>query len=696
MMKVTNNAQDRILEEIQKTWDKMNKDLQASPPAQASLDHVYRAITRRIFQFQSSRIIIISAGMLKAGKSTLVNLLARTNNASPVGYGYDTTLNPALIRMGPLEESQGYIYVYDVPEHEVEQNGVSSDGALQDDIFCDKRRQEALQTVLDELRGLETKKTVTKRKFKLNQENLTNALCKKYSESGGILKGEPLLVVVQTPYNPESLLLSEQGCACILLDMPGLDSGNADISRLTSDYLAIIKESDLLLFVQSSVAPLNDKASACLERIKEERREATYRVIQNSMEAKHWLKKERIKQEQDNQIEHAKEVFKSLVPDANLHIDRANLGMAYQGIFGRTEELAEKDYLLENGEEVTPNQLWEYSGFRSIEENLLSDLSDNGRKNRLIHCYTTLGNAAKTHERELEALSSEYESRRAKVKKDETNWDEILAEVVNWSQDYRFKDKLQFCLKEKFRSDSADEICKIVEGAQRQAGHVSTSLREEVKLKGSKIDAFLEDCSRKIKEYMENIMNEISLEDVQDGNGNSAIKFCTDKLEEVKKEFQYKAEKSDDKAQGYKKMMDKVHFNCKLDKNLCKFNKDLVNLELYEPLTFKQERAWFPWMEKKIRISPQEPIWLEDLDKMKEFYWKQCEDLVRRKAKEVVADTIKQGLSSSLQGYVNEVKIQKEIKAKEMDILEMDISIINRYLGHLKEIPVKLDSFLNL
>lgn len=70
--------------------------------------------------------------------------------------------------------------------------------------------------VLDELRGIETKRTIASYKVELNQENLTNALCKKDTDSGGVLKGKPLLVVVQTPYNPESVLLAEQ--ECMLLD----------------------------------------------------------------------------------------------------------------------------------------------------------------------------------------------------------------------------------------------------------------------------------------------------------------------------------------------------------------------------------------------------------------------------------------------------------------------------------------------
>ena len=47
--------------------------------------------------FESQKFVITCIGMLKAGKSTLVNLFSRNKLASPTGFGVDTTLRPALI-----------------------------------------------------------------------------------------------------------------------------------------------------------------------------------------------------------------------------------------------------------------------------------------------------------------------------------------------------------------------------------------------------------------------------------------------------------------------------------------------------------------------------------------------------------------------------------------------------------------------
>lgn len=43
-------------------------------------------------------------GMLKSGKSTLVNLLAGHEEASPTRFGQDTTLRPCLLLAGEKDE----------------------------------------------------------------------------------------------------------------------------------------------------------------------------------------------------------------------------------------------------------------------------------------------------------------------------------------------------------------------------------------------------------------------------------------------------------------------------------------------------------------------------------------------------------------------------------------------------------------
>ncbi len=60
--------------------------------------------------FGSEYFVVSGIGMLKSGKSTLINLLARNRNASPTGFGFDTTLRPALITC--TREPQGKIEIW--------------------------------------------------------------------------------------------------------------------------------------------------------------------------------------------------------------------------------------------------------------------------------------------------------------------------------------------------------------------------------------------------------------------------------------------------------------------------------------------------------------------------------------------------------------------------------------------------------
>ena len=93
--------------------------------------------------------------------------------------------------------------------------------------------------------------------YPLTPANLENALCKGVLEAdNNMLPCEPVMIVVKVPPNKDSPLSSE----IVLLDTPGLDSGLSNWTKESSErYSWIIENSDLLLFLQSSVAPLNRK-----------------------------------------------------------------------------------------------------------------------------------------------------------------------------------------------------------------------------------------------------------------------------------------------------------------------------------------------------------------------------------------------------------------------------------------------------
>ena len=69
--------------------------------------------------FDSEYFVVSCIGMLKSGKSTLINLLARSKDASPTGFGFDTTLRPALITSSTEPHGTIEVWLPNTPEQKL-------------------------------------------------------------------------------------------------------------------------------------------------------------------------------------------------------------------------------------------------------------------------------------------------------------------------------------------------------------------------------------------------------------------------------------------------------------------------------------------------------------------------------------------------------------------------------------------------
>ena len=97
MKQLTNQAQkDKLcdIEEVLKKFILSDQDRRKFVDFRELINKADTNIRRGIRQFDSTIAVVIVVGMLKSGKSTLINLFARNTNASPVGFGVDTTLRP--------------------------------------------------------------------------------------------------------------------------------------------------------------------------------------------------------------------------------------------------------------------------------------------------------------------------------------------------------------------------------------------------------------------------------------------------------------------------------------------------------------------------------------------------------------------------------------------------------------------------
>ncbi len=313
--------------------------------------------------FGSEYFVVSGIGMLKSGKSTLINLLARNRNASPTGFGFDTTLRPALITCTPEQQGTVEIWLPSNPDQQL------TKVTLNEVFLCLRKVREP-----DKVKG------ACCHVYPLTPANLENALCKAVLEADqNMLPCEPVMVVVKVPQNKESPLSSE----IVLLDTPGLDSGISEWTTSASErYSWIIENSDLLLFLQSSVAPLHRNATKILHDIHARSPNTPVWLVQNEMCAKPWLPAERITEENTRQRTQAARMFNT-VSRAFKQI-YANLGKADSAIF---------DDLLGAGLRW---ELLRESQFDTLEQNVRNDLIRNIGPIRRRNCIDAVVREAQT------------------------------------------------------------------------------------------------------------------------------------------------------------------------------------------------------------------------------------------------------------------------------------------------------------
>lgn len=338
-------------------------------------------VQRAIKQFKANQLIVVVTGQLKAGKSTLVNLLANNEKVSPVGT-IDTTLRPALITLGKGNfEKEGGIEIYLPKEGAISQPN--------DDTLHRKQ----LKGILDHLRLNEELRSDIEKcslsELYEDDKRLKEILCTPARKDSFYIPREPLLVVIHVPRTEQSLLREpeEHIPGIMLLDMPGLDSGNME-ENTGKVYSDLLKESDMVLFLQSSVAPLNKEGIESFNKHVGQRGDLTAWIIHNKMEAKNWLKADVRAAHNRKQIEDTKKELKKYLSSSlstrNIPPQEVNLGMAYDSRFSQSQIDDE------------PESLFVKSGFKDFQDKIRLHVNERGGAVREQHCLENLNAALKS------------------------------------------------------------------------------------------------------------------------------------------------------------------------------------------------------------------------------------------------------------------------------------------------------------
>lgn len=262
--------------------------------------------------FDARLFFIVVFGPLKSGKSTLVNTFAR-QYVSPTQFARESTRRASIVIKGPRSGIQQYFWKEETPD------------------ASDEHRREAFEKVIQFLRGVLTAEsldqTISLVELPYDKHTVDRVLA-------GPLEREPLITVIRCPGGS---LIDEE---VAILDVPGLDGFQTNTENNPAAFW-IIDKSDLLIFTQSSFAPLNNQTSKFLRDLYEGSRKPPVLLVQNKIEARHWADPIEQQRETEEQVSVARQEVSNLLSVAaqDLPAWPINLGKAHDGFFKELPEL---------------------------------------------------------------------------------------------------------------------------------------------------------------------------------------------------------------------------------------------------------------------------------------------------------------------------------------------------------------------
>jgi hypothetical protein len=214
-----------------------------------------------------------------------------------------------------------------------------------------------------------------------------------------------------------------------------------------------------LLFVQSNVSPLNDTASEQLKKIGEKLDSNSIRLVQNMMDARNWVKEDKIKDEFVKQLIKGKKDFTDKldvrgVTSDTLSCDSANLGIAYDVTF-------HPDSIKQD---IDIDDLQDKSGYDMLEKNLRSDIEANGKDKHDRQCKKQLDNVL---EEAQDTLKNEFLRVKAEIEEEnvmKNSMTDSMNRMLGYNREYselsfrfpelflsrKLDDKIRECVKDRF------------------------------------------------------------------------------------------------------------------------------------------------------------------------------------------------------------------------------------------------------
>lgn len=275
--------------------------------------------------FESQAFLIVTFGMLKAGKSTLVNTLVGDPDISPVGRGRETTKRSSIIFAADAKHPEG-VYVY-TPK------GLPPPG---EEDEWNKEKCEHLILALGGVGNLE-EEFIVEQPRKTIYELLTERPKKR--ELPPVIRIQPNK---KARFPQENLL--KDGVA--ILDTPGLDGieGNATTD---SFWEVLPAQGDFFLLVQSSMSGLNNDCATQIANIYAKTETSPgILIVYNEIDAQFWLEdgvqKQSLKNDRTEVEKYLREQLLAASKGAEMDIVAVNAGAASAAQFDNSAQFSGK------------------------------------------------------------------------------------------------------------------------------------------------------------------------------------------------------------------------------------------------------------------------------------------------------------------------------------------------------------------
>ncbi len=347
-------------------------------------------------ELEKENYMLMVMGGVKSGKSSLINTLVG-EKISAAKLGVETTMYPSII--SPSEKNEIVIYR--------KRSG--------DTPTDNHNKKDLVSAVINDIKELSSAKeglenfNIEKIKVELTESNILQYTA---NESRDI---DILLVNIRTKVKEDSIIRK----GVFIIDTPGIDGNKAGISGTrnenSNEYLLaeeLVRRSNYLLFMQSSITPLSKDSSNLLKTMKDIQNRVIF-FVHNKFSINEWRKE--IEYNSEN-ISESQKIFQSFnIKISPITID---LGMAYDAIF--------KDYLIKD--EFTYKDLLQSSNLEILENDIYNAIKKNGKE---THYSSQVSNISTMIENFKQNLEQEHSKNKIALQAKKDKISENFSNILN-------------------------------------------------------------------------------------------------------------------------------------------------------------------------------------------------------------------------------------------------------------------------